>query len=1728
VAEYGYNPPNSEDDRRRSLLTGAATVGGLFALGKGLKPWADKTLAAEMQVAFQQGGLAFTPPGWMKQTTALRAMQRRTIETNLLYNHLQGKAPEANSIHALGMFISRSPLMTAWQKASQTFLPLQIADKLAFGPELREMYGTAGKSTSQFQALGRIGKLGLLTPEELQKRGISEHARAYFVGGKVHVVQALLDSPGEGAPPQLLWSKIHTIEGKYWLYGKAGIGEKKNAIERMRGDLLGESYDVGNIHARISRNQKLISRIRGDVIREERGISQEEGVRLFNLETLNEKLEKIAAIRDPGNTSLRARAQRFFDVGLNERGAAIWSKEGREKFWQSRFGNIAVEDLPEARRLADQLPFGVARAMEFTPTGLKNMFFGATRGTEINTGTFAAYHLLERINTGMAYNGLFPWLAMSGSSTEFKLGKLAFKGPTAYFANVMLKRALPIAAGIFYAGYLNDELGKLMGRRPTDQAQLAKDKGELWWAGLKDKLGISPWLKHVDELSGGVLSHIAHPFVDAKVGLSQEELKEQQDSGYVPVRKGRWWSFGSSTPFRGERIQYFAPNAHRQALAGDITKTDTLFGSVDEYYANAALPTPTHPFSWAQHFLFDRYHYEKKHYKDRPYPISAPLFEPTSPWGALLNPILGPILKPTKYMHAEDLPYLISGPHQGERNPKYRGDLRTLNEQIKEKAANQELTGFVTASGQILPMGAVGLPGSDRAIAAINDDTQDDADDSDAGYDEGVQRGSYGKGARAIAPYGSAKAKTRQKIRESNEKLKAAQRFTPGRMLEGTQAPGLFKSQDPNDPRSLKRLINPNDPRYQAGLGYYSLTEIGGIYGFAAASTVDYPYSNLPTLQSAGRMTSFERQYWDNWNTGGMLPTPGLSEAFRRFLPHRYHSNTEYNPIRNTMPTWLPGQGGEDPAYFLDFLHGDPYVTIPNGEARLPGAAYEKLHGIPAMDLKLRSTQIGYSRDGLYGLLTGDHEPFYAYSQEIAERGGELHEKIKHELLGESPGGKRDVSYDDKKLGISGTVDFVTKDGNPIEIHTLSQKRYRELHDTIDARHREQLNLDMAELGAKQGGIVYVNRDNPNEQRSAQLTFDQDLYDKTIAKVDDVRKQIAKETKEGLWSQGQFYDDVTKLEILGDVAPWSSQYRRYRDYLVHLPEGVLSDEDRARIKTVKEQVTQRKHRVTMAPYHLRYAQLDYETVHIDKMIDNNTFTTLEHPDNPIRLAGVHVRSDADATTWLSQNLGPGRTVKIGYAHDQAQRVSKDTLNTIHAVVFSHGRMLNREAIDQDYGSETQDSSPAGMHAQYTSNEIAWAGALERIGHLPITLLHNKYMALDSPIELYKRTQVYGKDWQDWKHPFRDYIFPSFESAAAQGIAGMAVAGAIGYFLGVGPLYGGKLIERLPNTKFGFKLGKIQLKSRAILMGASMAIAGALAFSHKVSQDPIPEYRKKERETKEYFDILKYMKYEGLYEKTRAYVLKHEHKDIGAIIDRYEREGDDRKHRISQLRQEKRRIIIKGDKKKQAKRLHEINQEISELQSYRKELKLTRDDILAIQYRQVAQTTLYGAKPGSDLQKVLLSLDPKEREFFQAFLKAPGPERKEILKMVPKNERRFLQAAYGLKVDEKPELIEYFKHHYLPPADWNGWQAENSLDDYRLVVTKQEGLDMTSQGFWPQDEERVSELGIKDIRPFRETPGNIKANLHRVLDGMGLRDIDIQLYPNNAQQHQVNMQIQQAA
>jgi hypothetical protein len=163
---------------------------------------------------------------------------------------------------------------------------------------------------------------------------------------------------------------------------------------------------------------------------------------------------------------------------------------------------------------------------------------------------------------------------------------------------------------------------------------------------------------------------------------------------------------------------------------------------------------------------------------------------------------------------------------------------------------------------------------------------------------------------------------------------------------------------------------------------------------------------------------------------------------------------------------------------------------------------------------------------------------------------------------------------------------------------------------------------------------------------------------------------------------------------------------------------------------------------------------------------------------------------------------------------------------------------------------------------------------------------------------------------------------------------------------------------------------------------------------------------------------------------------------------------------------------------------------------------------ALMYKEQYETTLYGADPYGDLMKIYRAMPKKDRPFFKEFMLAPPEEREEILRLVPDNQKRFYQAKWGLDVDRKGTLTEFFATHKLPGPNWEGWKPDYNMEEIKLKFVQNEGLEIGEFGFWEDDLRyvkdapkirRINSGGLIDI-----------AQLKEVLKGAGLDNADVEL------------------
>jgi hypothetical protein len=592
------------------------------------------------------------------------------------------------------------------------------------------------------------------------------------------------------------------------------------------------------------------------------------------------------------------------------------------------------------------------------------------------------------------------------------------------------------------------------------------------------------------------------------------------------------------------------------------------------------------------------------------------------------------------------------------------------------------------------------------------------------------------------------------------------------------------------------------------------------------------------------------------------------------------------------------------------------------------------------------------------------------------------------------------------------------------------------------------------------------------------------------------------------------YGALDRFKILADVAPYSEQYRYYSSVVSKMKQqGMISEEDYSQVAEIRDQVSQKKKKYDFHPYKFKNADIIQEEVTVRRWIDANTFLTYEHPGAPIKLAGISMpgltdESDAAKTAreMAEKYISPGKKIRIGLDADALNRVRDDTTGSMEAVVYdAFGDSVNAKLAkykpafsDSPVKADYDDTSSTSVQALYSSNAITVGKVWESFAHMD-TPFHTKFLQIRSPLEMYKRKELYGKSWQSWGNPISDFIVPMMDKhTASNPLVATARGAAFGYLIGAK----GRVKKY---TAFAGALASGIVSS--VRTVGDFAKRTVLADSDATF---IPKRRQEQREIDEYFDFIKYLKYRGLYEKTRKLAIVEEGIDPETYVKISESKPNSRL--MDKLSDAKRWLKINkshyyADKEQMQQRLDSINSIMNDIQGTSMLAPAGPYTMQALKYRQEYLSTLYGADPHGDFTNIYRALPKKDRPFFKEFMLADPDEREEILRLVPKNQRRFYQAKWGLEMDRKPSLTEMAARFNIPGAGWEGWDPEYSMDEIKIKFIHNKGMELGEFGYWKDDYKKVTH--VPKAQSVKGLPFTIdKIALEDALKGAGITDLEI--------------------
>ena len=501
----------------------------------------------------------------------------------------------------------------------------------------------------------------------------------------------------------------------------------------------------------------------------------------------------------------------------------------------------------------------------------------------------------------------------------------------------------------------------------------------------------------------------------------------------------------------------------------------------------------------------------------------------------------------------------------------------------------------------------------------------------------------------------------------------------------------------------------------------------------------------MPTLETAGRIASQSRAFFDA-NLGGM----GIfTEPIRRLINKPDYKRHGINPIPNLLPNWLPEE----------FLTGDPYAKIIKGELRLPGEAYNRTHTDIRRSMPARASMFGAPEEHMVQYFTGMLPPMLKEEYDIVNTGTAFHEKIQNHLAAEGLLLEAERLVYDAKRDISGHVDGIIRDGlggggrKALEIKTISAKGFQKL-DAPKDQHVGQLNFYLKNLNLRKGTILYVNRENPAQVKTYDISYSESRWKRDIQKLNKVRQVSADLMGEGLNDNyGYSYSWVDRLNILADVAPTSKEFKEAKKLVQdQIKFGILSERE---IEKYNKALQHRQTRLRK-----------YELF-------------------PTRFKGK---------------------------------------------VFSPDTERNIQSINEDIKAA----------AEYSLPERAIGSLWENFTNSN-NFISNKFFAFKDPLEHYKMTRLYGKEYKPWDEIWSSFAEPTMRGMTAQTdpIGGAYRFGMTGYILG------------------GNAIGAL-----GAAIGSAYGTVHGL-FRTATNSAYIPGIVKEQREIETYFDQAKYERFSRL-------------------------------------------------------------------------------------------------------------------------------------------------------------------------------------------------------------------------------------------------------------------------
>jgi hypothetical protein len=533
----------------------------------------------------------------------------------------------------------------------------------------------------------------------------------------------------------------------------------------------------------------------------------------------------------------------------------------------------------------------------------------------------------------------------------------------------------------------------------------------------------------------------------------------------------------------------------------------------------------------------------------------------------------------------------------------------------------------------------------------------------------------------------------------------------------------------------------------------------------------------------------------------------------------------------------------------------------------------------------------------------------------------------------------------------------------------------------------------------------------------------------------------------------EYYPLLHKLNIMADIAPYSPQYKSLeRQADIMQMEGDMTSEEIGFLERRKQMVSNKTNKRDYSSYEFKPSTYDTFSGSIASVDPGSMTFTMSGYGGRFGVAGISNDSPAlisefnlsikeaaklkrENSQAFASNIKVGDSVTVDVAANIGKAV--DASGVIKASIRNNGFNINKEIRSE--GQFAEDNSQIKNYAMTNYVERLVGGGWEALTHAANSLAQpvehlmmfgaapiNKLLPFRDALEDYEAREVYGTEMKGWESPITGWIAPALKTA----------------------------IHNWTGLDF-----------------ESPGLA-------------------KKRETEEYFDKLKYLKYNQLSEAATKQGNDLLAKQYATVASRTNIGG------TGYVSQDRLANVLGG-------------REAMFAQGFANELNPVRQGDILAALPGHKRRLLEGFYLNQDLEAINRAASAGSMSTYGMDYAADLSERKET-------EGFDIKSSSGLGEARVNEVSQFFRHKSLPKVDWIGFNPAVDLEDVKLKYIQSEGMDYHDFGIYPSRasymprKPYISEKDVQDINNFAySNPIVGMADVAKVHGGYGMHSYNIQ-------------------